>query len=133
MKRTTIPDDVSEIKQNELFKVKIWKNNGGPFYLTDSTAETKRTRRKIIKTNERFKAREIDIPDAFRDNIQLTDGSIAVKRIEDSIKKAKTTPVYTIESRGGGWYNVIDGQGKIVNDKALKSEDAKQLKEELEK
>lgn len=138
-RRTTSPNrSLDLIDEDELFQVKNWVNRGGPFYLKTSVKEDNKGRikkviRARIKTNERFRACEIDVPEAFRDNIKLLDGEISMTEAVHKSKTLERKVTYTVESRGGGWYNVVDGQGKIVNDKALKAEDAKQLKEELEK
>lgn len=138
-RRTTSPNrNLDLIDEDELLKIKGWVNRGGPFYLRVDTKEDgkgriKKITRRRIKENERFKACEMDIPEAFRDNIKPLDGDISITEAVNKSKTVERKVTYTVESRGGGWYNVVDVQGKIVNDKALKVEDAKQLKEELEK
>lgn len=39
---------------------------------------------------------------------------------------------YDVEHRGGPWYDVTGPDGEAVNDKALKSDEAEALKEEME-
>ena len=39
---------------------------------------------------------------------------------------------YSVEHVGIGWYNVVSPGGKVMNDKKLRSEDAKALKTRLE-
>lgn len=40
--------------------------------------------------------------------------------------------IYTIDSVGGGWFNVMSPDGKQMNDKKLRQAEAEALKKELE-
>ena len=96
---------------------KRWKKiGGGSFRMANG---------KIIKQNQIFEAAEADIPRAFRDVVVPYD------------QPAEETPLpvvqtgYQVISRGPGWYDVIDGQGKRVNEQALRQDAAKKLVENL--
>ena len=39
---------------------------------------------------------------------------------------------YHVKHTGGGWYNVESGSGKVMNEAKLRSEDAEELKAQLE-
>ena len=39
---------------------------------------------------------------------------------------------YSVESAGSGWYNVVSSTGKIMNEKKLRAEEAKELRIALE-
>lgn len=57
-------------------------------------------------------------------------------RIAKADKKAKpeapAKEEYSVESAGGGWYNVLSPEGKVMNEKKLRQEDADKLKGSLE-
>lgn len=76
---------------------------------------------KIIKKNQVFRAAVEDIPEAFR-HIVVPIGELPKETpLEVSINK------YKVQSTGAGWYNVIDGQDKVVNEKGLRQNEAQAL------
>ena len=83
---------------------------------------------KIIKPGEVFSALPSQIPEGFRDVVVPVDDLP-----EEVVMTPKVAEIeYTLKSRGqGGWYDVVDSNGKIVNDKALKLTDANQLISDL--
>ena len=90
-----------------------------------------RLKNRIIKPNQKFSATEDEIPQAFRD---------VVVRLGDVPAAAETPPIkavdssYTLKARGkGGWYDVVNSSGKVLNEKALKKEVAEKLIEDLAK
>ena len=83
---------------------------------------------KIIKPGQEFYAYEHEIPQGFRDVI------IPLEEIVEDDEKpvVAAKPEYFLKSRGqGGWYNVVDSNGKVMNEKALKKEAADEFIEEL--
>lgn len=108
----------------------IWwkKIGGGSFRPT-----TGRLKGKIIKSGQKFKASVDDIPEAFRDTIiPLQEIPSSTKTPAPEVKGDKS--VYTIQARGkGGWYDVVDANGKVLNEKALKKEIAEKLVKDLAK
>ena len=109
---------------NSESKVIRWKKiGGGSLRLKINGKNT------IIKPEQRFRATEEEIPEAFRDVIipqQEIPGKVPAIQI-----KAED-PVYTVKPRGkGGWFDVVDADGKALNEKALKEETAKKLVQDL--
>jgi len=88
-------------------------------------------RMKIIKQNQKFPAKPEEIPETFRDVIVPIDASelntVEKKQQSIDVKSLK----YTVKSKGGGWFDVIDATGKVVNEKALRQEAADQLVKDL--
>jgi len=109
------------------------KTGGGTFVATILG------RRKHIKPNQKFRARLSDIPEAHRDTIQLVDGRPLDQLVEadkeTNIPKEvaeKAAPLeYSIEPKKGGWYDVIDSNGKKVNENSLREDAAKELVDSL--
>jgi hypothetical protein len=95
-----------------------WKNLSGTFRMREG--------KRIIKPNETFDAHPDEIPKAFRDTVVPVNPESIV---EPPLQIASGT--YEIKSRGPGLYNVVDGQGKIVNEKGLSAQAAKELLETL--
>lgn len=88
-------------------------------------------RNRIIKPGQIFTATIDEIPRAFRD--------ICIPL--DEIKKEEPTPIevakheYTIIPRGKSktFFDVVDSNGKAINEKALHKSDAEQLIKDIEK
>jgi len=80
---------------------------------------------KIIKPGQTFWAYPQDMPEVFRDTVV----PVSPVTLEEDIKV--TAPVFSLQSRGGGWFDIIDGLGKVVNEKALKRDAALKLIQEL--
>jgi hypothetical protein len=105
------------VPSNDLIR---WKKvGGGAFYFKN----------RIIKPGQIFTAKPSDIPAAFKDLcIPL-----------DEIKPAPVVPIqitqaeYTVKPRGKSktWFDVIDKQGKPINEKALSKEVAENLVQDL--
>jgi len=99
-----------------------WVKTGG-----GSFAATIAGRRMMIKPGQEFSAKPEEIPTAFRDVVVPVDNTelAEVEASADSVDVTKLT--YTIEPRGGGYYNVLDSEGKIINEKALRKGAAEEL------
>jgi len=112
---------------------------------------------KIIKPNQKFRARPEEIPEAFRDVVVAMEPlpeDIPIKSVSTfSMKKTDTpadetddkskiesekapkdsSPNYEVQKKGGGWYNVFETvSGKKMNEKAMRESDAKALLEALQ-
>jgi hypothetical protein len=100
-----------------------WKNIGNTFHWFE--------RKKIIKPGEIFQATEDDIPTAFRDILIKVDGS-SLPNPEVPIPGAVTE--YTIKPRGKSTslFDVVNGAGKVLNEKGLTKEKAEQLLADLQ-
>lgn len=101
----------------------LWKKiGGGPLILKN----------RIIKPGEKFKARVDEIPPAFRDVvIPLQD----IKETPAPEMISKKEPTYHLEPKGESktLFNVVDTEGKVLNEKGLKKEVAEQFIVDLEK
>lgn len=82
---------------------------------------------RIIKPNEIFLARRSDLPKAFMDNIMLLDETPVT-----ATKKVVKTLVYSLSKRDDGFFNIVDSNGKVLNEKPLKESAAKVLLEDLQ-
>lgn len=121
MKRTAVKPD--EIR---------WRKTGGGFlYLRIGG------RVRMIKPNQLFDAKEEEIPENFRDVIIPADSAVKEKLDKKRTDAPKPkTPVakltYEIVTRAGGYYNVVDQDGKKQNEKALRKEKAELLLKSLQ-
>jgi hypothetical protein len=100
--------------------VKTWRKlGGGSFYLGD---------RKIV-TGERFTASESEIPLGFRDVVEEVGG-----RAPDSpvIKGKKSEFKLVVSEDGDDLYDIVDLNGKKMNEKPLSVNDAADFKRDLE-
>lgn len=110
-----------------------WRKIGGGFLHIKIDGNAK-----IIKPNQIFDARLEDIPENFRDVIIPADTTVKEKLDKEKTKGVKKPPIpvakleYSIESRGSGYYNVVDKNGKRQNEKALRKEKADALLEQLQ-
>lgn len=99
-----------------------WRKTAGTLKLRDGT---------VVGPGGTFMARPEDIPKVFRDTIlpvnpeELLDPAMVLAPIKPQI------PNYTIKSCGPGRYNVLDSQGKPVNEKSMTLADAERLMENL--
>jgi hypothetical protein len=86
---------------------------------------------KVVGPGETFMAGPEDIPEVFRDTVvpvnpeDLLDPEAPMPPVEPE------PPSYTIKSCTPGRYNVLDGQGKAVNERPMSLDDAKRLAENL--
>ena len=86
---------------------------------------------KHIKPNQKFQAKLEDIPEAFRDIIVPLDLAEFEKAEAKEAVGADVELEYFVKSRGAGYYDVVDGDGKPQNEKALRKEAAEALIESL--
>jgi hypothetical protein len=89
-----------------------------------------------VKPQEKFRAYEHEVPQAFRDNIRKieeTPEEVQEKQKEEQVKEEAQQDKFQVLHRGGPWYDVkTTADGKPMNDTALYYESAVQLKEKLE-
>jgi len=105
------------MSETEEAKTISWKKlGGGSFRLATG---------RIIKPNQIFDATEAEIPKAFRDVV------VPVKPLPPEPKLEVVSGGYSVRHRGSNWYDVMDGQGKTLNEKALRQDDARRLIESL--
>lgn len=90
-----------------------------------------RLKNRIIKPGQIFSARVDEIPKAFLDTcIPLDEVPVVLEAPLNVV-----THAYKIELKGNSkfLYDVVDDNGKIINEKGLKKEVAEQLVKDLEK
>lgn len=110
----------------------IWwrKINGG------SVALTIGGKRKKIKPNQKFVAAEEEIPMVFRDSIIRLDGvDMTQSKPEDKnkpIPEEVEKPEYSLKQRSPGWFDIVDANGKVITEKALRKGDAEKAVEDME-
>lgn len=99
-----------------------WRKEGkGVFILPD---------RRKVNAGDTFFAYPYEIPLAFRDTIKPLDLPIAT--VDDPVEYVK--PEYSLKKRGNSasWFDIVDGNGKVINEKALKKQDAEDYIKKLE-
>ena len=117
-----------------------WKKTGGGSFHAKIGGKTR-----IIKPGEIFIAREDEIPESFRDTVKplgtvVQATSTETKKVEEVVEEvvkvtASPTPSaleYEVRARsGGGYFDVVDKNGKVQNEKALRKDAAAALLESL--
>jgi hypothetical protein len=114
-----------EIVSETSDKVYTWKKTSPGTHHTGSLE---------IKPGDTFKSTLFDIPPAFRNLFTCMDGDPMVDegKKEESLKEA-LKPVYTLQPAARkGWFNIVNEEGKAINEKPLKEADANELKAALE-
>jgi len=88
---------------------------------------------RIIKPGQTFKARASEISPTFRDVIIPLEGIPGGAAPGQPAPVIKADPVeYKLKARGsGGWFDVVDINGKKINEKALKEDTANKLIKDL--
>lgn len=107
--------------------IRYKKIGGGSFHATIGG------NRRIIKPNEVFDARPEEIPEGFRDMIVPLDPSVADAANKPAQKKAPTNLKYFVKKRekGVGYWDVVDKNGKVQNEKALRKDKAEEFIQKL--
>ncbi len=101
-----------------------WKKiGGGTFRLA---------RGKIIKPNQIFSASKDEIPNAFKDSVILLDKNIQIDDAKIIKEESNDVEKYKLHSKGGGWYDILNATGKVINEKNLRKDDAEALLKNLE-
>jgi len=123
---------MERIKSTEIKKPKWKKVGGGSLRLGNN---------RIIKPGQIFEALPEELPKSFRKFVIPMSGDANFKEVEakESVIIPGVVPKYvvkkkefTMEQKGKSklWFNVLDGDGKVVNEKSLKKEDAQALVDE---
>jgi len=124
--------NVSRTPESE--DIRIWRKLGGG---------SLRYNGYIIKPNQKFKATQGELPTAFLDVIILADSTLGGKPdprrppAKGSVGAPEIKPIeviYTKKARGSlGWFDVVDSNGKALNEKALREDIADKLVHDLSK
>lgn len=132
---------------------KLWlKTGGGPMYLDILNDATGNVEKKLIKGGRTFRARESEVPKAFRDLVKLAperhrpplpdNGVDPIINDTDANTddKAETVDAADIpkaefqveEDETPGWYNVVNlATGNKMNEKKMREADATNLAKSL--
>jgi hypothetical protein len=105
--------------------IKWKKTGGGTFRLYNG---------KIVKKNEVFFAPIHLIPKAFRDTVKPVDkeGIDIINQEKKEVPLEGKSHVYSLQSPAKGWWNIVDGNGKVLNEKSLREAVAKEMLKTLE-
>lgn len=96
----------------------IWwlKKGGGRMYLADG---------RVVKQGEKFQASEADVNGL----------EVWLEPLEEKpsiVKPVGVKAAFFLRQRSAAWWDVVDNQGKVVNENALRKGDAEELQAELE-
>lgn len=86
---------------------------------------------RIIKPGQIFMAHPDEIAKTFKDVLVPVD-SLPDEEVQ-KVESVETKYILKRRGTGGGWYDVVDKQDKVLNEKALKRDAALQLIKDLEK
>ncbi len=82
-----------------------------------------------IKPMQVFESTWEAIPDSFRDLVKVLEKGDTPNK--PKIVENFSIPVYAMAHVGAGWYNVINAQGKAINEKKLRKAEAEEMLEKL--
>ena len=86
---------------------------------------------RIIKPNQKFLAYDHEIPKGAWDLVTRLSGT-PTGPVPENVPIKVEPSTYTLDHVAGGWYNILDSEGKVVNEKKLKKEEAQEKLEQLE-
>ena len=83
---------------------------------------------RIIKPNERFFAFTDEIPPSFRSSVVCLD-EVKMKQQETQTREKLEKPeeLYTLKHKGGGKWDIVDEEGKALNEAPLSKARAAEL------
>jgi len=110
---------VSRVKkdENDTGEISYRKLGGGSFIF----------RNQYIKPNQVFKARPEEIPIAFKDVVVPVNKDEAVEIEEETVKKEVVKTDYSLKHKEDGLYEIVDGNGKVISEKPMKEDEAKEV------
>jgi len=107
----------------------LWKKIGGGSFMLGN---------RIIKPGQTFWAFPHEIPKSFRDVVISSDPNAVfeaeAKKDKEVVKSSEVKKLeFKIQPRKNSklWYDIVDSEGKILNEKALKKEAAEKLVKDL--
>lgn len=81
---------------------------------------------KLIKPNQKFWAFEWQVPQGGKDLlIRLDDSPPSTPLPEETPVKAVEAE-FTLDALAGGWFNILDADGKKINEKSLRRDEAEE-------
>ena len=81
---------------------------------------------KLIKPNEKFWAFEWQVPRGSMDLLTRLDDSPPVQPLPEETPVVIEETEFTLETLAGGWFNILDADGKKINEKSLRKDDAEE-------
>lgn len=96
-------------------------------------------RNRRVKPQEKIRCSYEELKHVLQ-HFELVENGKGEFKIDDSVFKIEEpeTPdappkdEYSVESAGSGWYNVLSPEGKTMNEKKLRQDEAEELRESLE-
>lgn len=116
----------TEVQEEKTIK---WRKTGGGSLRFPVRGADGKAKQKIIKPNEVFSAKQSEIPESFRDIVVPVDTTQVGVGGEPPIEPE--AGVFELKERGDGWYDVVNSVGKVLNEKALKKEEAERVVKSL--
>lgn len=114
-------------------KKPLWLKLGGGTFMLRTAARVR-----IIKPGQKFYAEEYEIPVAFKDLVELLEKGDepekekpGVKLQDEELDMSLKNDQYVIEKVATGWWDVVDLDGKVMNDKTLRFDKARELLDAL--
>jgi hypothetical protein len=118
-----------ERKTNKDAQPILWKKIGGGSFHATIGGKTV-----IIKPGQQFSAKPHEIPEAFKDTVvpvnpmgKAVTITVEEAKVEEAKKAEEAKGEYNLRHRGGGWWDVVDENGKAQNEAALQKADAEEL------
>lgn len=107
--------------RKKLSKKVLYRKLGGGTFRTKTG--------KIVKPRENFRAYPEDIPAAFKDVIVPVEPEELQQALvkEEKEKTEMNATKYEVKERSPGWFDVVNSEGKAVNESALRKQEAEEL------
>lgn len=111
--------------ENGVENIIWWKKVGGGSFHAKINGKGK-----LIKPNEKFRAKPSEIPKGFKDVVVPLE---KIEEIPEQVLSAPKSLFKKVMRERKGWFDVVDSNGKRISDKALREDEADKLIEDLEK
>jgi hypothetical protein len=82
---------------------------------------------RIIKPNQVFHAKPSEVPQGLRQFIIQLSGEMPDQENGPVVVPQK----YSLQTRSPGWYDILDSQGKVINENALRQTQAREMLKSL--
>lgn len=114
--------------------MKRTKDNEGREHFQKIGGGSLRLPGRIIKPNQKFWAFPHELPANARDVIISLGTGEPLKKVEKEAPVVEEVKAheYTLKHRSGGYYWIVDSNGKVVGEEALKKDEAQALIDQLE-
>jgi hypothetical protein len=106
---------------------KLAEGQGQYRWLGSSSVRLKNEEQTIIKPKQVFVAYPAEIPKGFMDLVEvIVEGKDNSEKLDDVEKHQ-----YSVKEKAAGWFDVVDDNGKVINEKSLREDAANKMVEEL--